>query len=440
MSASHMRLVGHHDLNGSGDGGEGLVVEQRPDGRRILYLAHEGTRACLSVVDVTRPDAPVLVSQLASPGPGTTRCNSLGLSGTTLVVANQTLNKGEKPAGMWVLDVSDLAQVARARTLQDLAVSFFDTSGQTSRGAHCLWFVDGEFVHLATGMPDFDPVNPLDDQIYVIVDVRDPRRPREVGRWWYPGTRRGDACLPACQPARNAIFDTGFRPHQTEVWPERPDRAYVAYIDGGAFILDIGGLAAVRAGLANDFRPAVVSHLSFSPPFPAWSHTFQPIFSRGLALVSDESTKDNCADAPKLVWLADIRSEKHPMVIGSSPLHDNDGALCKAGGRFGAHNIHPNFPSATSAMLKNTTVASWFNGGVRAFRIVDGPHGVPGVPARLEEIGHYIPRAVAGAEPGTTQPAQINHAIVDEKGLIYANERSTGGLYILEYTGTVPLD
>jgi hypothetical protein len=44
------------------------------------------------------------------------------------------------------------------------------------------------------------------------------------------------------------------------------------------------------------------------------------------------------------------------------------------------------------------------------------------------------------ATAGTTVPAQINHAIVDEKGLIYANDRSTGGLYILRYTGTVALD
>jgi len=36
--------------------------------------------------------------------------------------------------------------------------------------------------------------------------------------------------------------------------------------------------------------------------------------------------------------------------------------------------------------------------------------------------------------------AQINHAIVDERGLIYANDRMTGGLYILKYTGSIPLN
>jgi hypothetical protein len=381
-----------------------------------------------------------MVNQLPSPAPGTTRCNSLGLVGDRLVVANQTLTKGQKPAGMWVLDVSDFERLRSAKTLQDLAVSFFDTSGPQSRGAHCLWFVDGEFVHVTTGMPDFDPVNPLDDQIYVIVDVRDARQPREVGRWWYPGTRKGDACLPGCLPVRHQPFDDGYRPHQTEVWPDHPDRAYVAYIDGGAFTLDISGLANVKAGRAETFAPSVVGHAVFSPPYTAWTHTFQPIFSRHMAIVSDESTKDNCEDAPKLVWLVDIRSESNPVIIGTAPLHDDDGERCKSGGRFGAHNLHPNFPSATSANLKNTTVASWFNGGVRVFHLVEGPAGVSNAPPHLEETGYYMPAPVPGATKGTTVPAQINHAIVDEKGLIYANDRSTGGLYILKYTGRVPLD
>ena len=435
--ATNVVLVGHHDLNGNGDGGEGLAIQQWPDGRRILYLAHEGQKTCLSIVDVTRPERPVLINQLPSPTPGTTRCNSLGLSGNVLAVANQTLQKGQQLAGMWALDVSNVERIEKARTLQDLALSFFDTSGISSRGIHCLWFVDGEFAHLTTGMSDFDPTNPNDDQIYVVVDLRDPRRPREVGRWWYPGTRKGDACLPGCLPPRHQKIDAGYRPHQIEVWPERPDRAYVGYIDGGAFILNISGLASVRAGHERNFSPTVVGRATFSPPYTAWTHTFQPIFSRGLALASDEAVRDNCEDMPKLVWLVDIRAESHPVIIDTAPLQANDGERCQAGGRFGAHNLHPNFPSATSANLQHTTVASWFNGGVRIFHIADGPAGVPDAPPHLAEIGHYIP----APPPGTpVRSAQINHAIVDEHGLIYANDRFTGGLYILRYTGPVPLN
>ena len=96
-------------------------------------------------------------------------------------------------------------------------------------------------------------------------------------------------------------------------------------------------------------------------------------------------------------------------------------------------------------------MASWFNGGVRIFHIVDGPKGVPNAPPHLEEIGYYIPAAPA---KNPTPTSQMNHAIVDEHGhpgdyrhsgctachVIYANDRFTGGLYILRYTGAVPLD
>ena len=147
--------------------------------------------------------------------------------------------------------------------------------------------------------------------------------------------------------------------------------------------------------------------------------------------------QDNCKDAPKLVWLLDIQGETHPVIIGTAPLHAADGELCARGGRFGAHNLHPNFPGPLYTRLENTTVASWFNGGVRIFRAVEGPKGVPGAPPHVEEIGFYIPQAPPKNPSGTIQ---INHAIVDEKGLIYDNDRFTGGLYILRYTGSVPMD
>ena len=143
----NMVLLSHTDLAGNGDGGEGLAIQRFPDGHRILYLAHEGQKSCLSVVDVTRPDKPVLLNSIPSPQPGITRCNSLGLSGNRLAVADQTKEVGQKTAGMWRPWMSpDLAKVQKATSLQELALSFFDTSGPNSRGAHCLWFVDGEFV------------------------------------------------------------------------------------------------------------------------------------------------------------------------------------------------------------------------------------------------------------------------------------------------------
>jgi len=430
----NMLLVGHQDLNGHGDGGEGLAIQQRPDGRRILYVAHEERVICLSIVEVTHPEAPVLLNQLPSPAPGVTRCNSLGLSGNVLAVADQTVNTGQGPAGMWVLDVSDLSRLQKAKSMQDLAFSFFDTSGPNSRGVHWLWFVDGEFAHLSSGTRDSDPANAKDDQFYLVVDLRDPRAPREVARWWLPGTQKKDNCLPECLPKRHPI-DDGYRAHTVEVYPERPDRAYLGYMDGGAIILDISGLSGIRTGSSKSFSPKPVSRLQFSPPFPAWTHTVQPLFGRGLAVVSDEAVLDKCADAPKLVWLVDIRDETNPVIVGTAPQPENAGDLCANGGRFGAHNVHPNFPSSTSAQLKNTFVGTFFSGGVRIYRLIDT--AVPHAPPQIKEIGFFV----SSAPPGNpTHSIQINHAIVDEKGLIYSVDRISGGLYIFRYTGPEALD
>src|ERR1700683_4335792 len=139
VEARNVSLVGHNDLNGNGDGGEGLAIQQFPDGRRVLYLAHEGQKTCLSIVDVTHPESPVMINQFPSPAPGITRCNSLGLSGNVLVIANQALQKGQKTAGLWTLDVSDFDRIRTAKRLEDLELSFFDTSGPNSRGIHCVW-------------------------------------------------------------------------------------------------------------------------------------------------------------------------------------------------------------------------------------------------------------------------------------------------------------
>src|ERR1700691_1134843 len=92
--ASNMTLVGHSDLNGVGKGGEGLALHQYPDGRRVLFLAHESGPMCFSVVDVTKPEDPKVITQIPV-DVAFARCNSLGLSGTTLAVAHQVDKVGQ---------------------------------------------------------------------------------------------------------------------------------------------------------------------------------------------------------------------------------------------------------------------------------------------------------------------------------------------------------
>ena len=406
QSSSNMEIVGHSDLNGAGKGGEGLALRQYPDGRRILFLAHESAPMCVSMIDVTKPEDPKVIAQIPVPAPQL-RCNSLGLSGTVLAVAHQTDKAGQPGAGMEVFDVADPAHPKK--------MSFFDTSGPHSRGVHYLWFADGHYAYLTTGAKDFVPKNKLDDQFFMVVDMNNPAHPREVGRWWMPGTRVGDK---ERSPPRVSI-DSGIRMHTPIVSAERPDRAYVGWIDGGFVILDI----------ADKAHPKLIAHRSWQSQNVGFAHTVLPIPSRGLAIQTEEAVENNCKDWPKRDWVWDISDEKAPDVLSVLPPPKDFDALCKQGGRFGAHNIAQNRPDRTARNLKKTVVGSFFNGGVRAYSIAD-PHDP-------QEIGFIVDAPPKG---NASHSIQINDVYVDENGLIYANDRLSGGLDIIRYTGSVPLE
>ncbi len=396
--ARNMRLLAHDDLGGFGNCGEGMVIQLARDGRRVLWLAHESAPKNVTAVDVTDPRAPTVILQTDLPHHDM-RSNSLDLAGDLLVVAYQTSVAGAKPAGFEIFDVSD---PARPRS-----IAFFDASGPASRGVHHLWFVDGSYVHLASGAPDFTPRDRKDDQCYRIVDVRRPTQPVEVGRWWLPGTREGDAEPP---PVRHQHLDSGFRAHNTNVYPRRPDRAWVGYLDGGAIILDISDMA----------RPRMVSRWDYHPPFPGFTHTLLPLFERGLLVVTDEAIADGGKDWPKLVWVVDVRDETNPVPIATCPTPPVR-EFAGRGGRYGAHNLHENRPAPGAWHSETIIVGTFFNGGVRAYDLSD--------PFRPEEIAYYVPGPPARSRAGAVQ---INDVFVDERGIVYAVDRFSGGLYVLE--------
>lgn len=395
----NMKLLAHHNLDGYGGLGEGISMQQTSDGRRILWLAHESAPKNFTGVDVTDPHKPVIVIQTALPHPRV-RSNSLDVCGDLLAVAYQTQVPGLTPAGF---DLFDISTPERPRL-----ISHFDCSGPHSRGVHALWFVDGKTVHMSSGAADFTPTNPLDDQFYRVVDVSEPSKPRELGRWWYPGTRQGDQDPP---PARlKGSFDTGYRAHNTNVFPDRPDRAYLGYIDGGAIVLDISDLSHMK----------VVAHWNHSPPMNGFTHTVLPLFSRDLWIVSDECVQDDGADWPKLIWVLDARDETRPLPLGTFPMPSVK-YFGRRGGRYGAHNLHENLPIPTSFRSDTLIFGSFFNGGIRVFDTSN--------PFQVEELAYYVPPTPRLSPAGASQ---INDVYVDDKRLVYGVDRFSGGLYVLE--------
>lgn len=399
-AAWNFKLIAHDMLAGFGGMGEGMAVQLAKDGRRILWLAHESAPKNFTAVDVSDPSKPKVILQTDLPQ-SHMRSNSLELSGDILAVAYQTQKVGQQPAGFELFDVSNPEQPK--------SISFTDCSGPFSRGVHQLWFCDGEYVHMASGAADFEPTHPLDDQFYRIFDVRNPSKPVEVGRWWLPGTRKGDGAEP---PARHQkpVFDKGFRAHNTNVYPERPDRCYLGYIDAGMFVMDI----------SDKGHPKPICRWDNSPPYHGFTHTVLPLFDRNLLVVTDESTSDGAADWPKLVWLVDFRDETRPVPISTCPMPPVE-AFKDRGGRFGAHNIFENTPSPAAWKSDQIIIGTFFNGGLRAYDISNA--------YQPKEIAHFVPPAPPLSK---TNSIQLNDVFVDERGVVYTVDRFAGGLYILE--------
>ncbi len=394
----NFKLLAQHELDGFGGMGEGMAVQVAKDGRRIIWLAHESAPKNFTALDVTDPRKPKIVVQTELPQ-SFMRSNSLEITGDIMAVAYQTQLAGQKPAGFELFDISVPEKPK--------SIAFFDASGATSRGVHQLWFCDGEYVHMAAGSADFKPTHELDDQFYRIVDVRNPTKPVEVGRWWLPGTRQGDSEAP---PVRQTPFDKGNRAHNTNVYPQRPDRCYLGYIDAGMFIMDI----------SDKSRPKPIARWDNSPPYTGFTHTVLPLFERNLLVVTDESTVDDAGDWPKLIWLLDTREEKNPVPISTCPMPPVD-AFAHRGGRFGAHNIFENTPSPHAWHSDEVIIGTFFNGGLRAYDISNA--------YQPKEIATFVPPAPPLSACGSIQ---LNDVFVDERGIVYTVDRFSGGVYILE--------
>jgi hypothetical protein len=392
----NMTLLSHHELDGFGGVGEGVAMQMAKDGRRIMWLAHESAPKNFTAVDVTDVKNPKVICQTDLPH-AKVRSNSLDVVGNLMAVAYQTKEMGAKPAGMDLFDIS--------KPEEPRLISHFDASGPHSRGAHCVFFVDGEYVHLSAGAADFEPNDPKDDQFYRIIDVRNPSKPTEVGRWWLPGTRKGEEPLP-----RHPKFDAGYRTHNCMVYPERPDRAYLGYIDGGAIILDI----------KDKSKPKLVSRWVYGPPMNGFTHTVMPIFSRDLLIVSDECVKDDGKDWPKMTWIVNAADEKNLVPIATMPLPPVE-SFGKRGGRYGSHNMHENQPVKSSFRSDTLVFATFFNGGLRVFDTSN--------PFQPQEVAYYVPGAPKMSPAGAVQ---INDVWVDENRTVYCVDRFAGGLYILE--------
>jgi hypothetical protein len=369
-STSGLRLLAHHDLGGHGDG---MQVIRHGD---VLYVGHTGTTGVgTTILDVTDPARPVLVSQW--PAPAHTHTHKVQVADGLLLVNHEqfpyrAVMTGPFSAGLAVYRLGD--------PLRPEQVAFWPSGG---RGVHRVVWRGGRYAH-ASAIPDR-----FRDRIWVVLDLADPARPAEAARWWWTGQREDEEPgWPAGRryAAHHALIADG--------------RAYLGYDDAGMVVLDVTDIT----------RPRQVAHLGWDG---GSTHTCLPLPGRGLVVATDEQVADGPHAPRRAVRVIDAAGTS-PRVLAVCPHPDGFGAGPL---RFGAHNLHENQPGAYRS--ERVVFATYFSAGVRVYDLADPQHPV--------EAAHWIPEP----PPGQAAP-QINDLFVDAGGLIWVTDRIAGGLYVLQ--------
>jgi hypothetical protein len=302
---------------------------------------------------------------------------------------------GEAQARDWSAGVA-IYDIARPQAPRQ--IGFFPIAGV---GAHRIWHDGGRYAYVSALIDGFA------DYILLIVDIADPTRPIEAGRYWLPGLNRAAGETP------NWPSDRRYALHHALV---AGDTAYACWRDGGLTILDV----------ADKAKPKLIALRNWSPPFGGGTHSPLPLPDRNLLIVADEAVADAEGDGRKHVWVFDIREPANPVSIATFPTPAETDYVAK-GAHFGPHNLHEN--RVDSFVSSSVVFATWQNAGVRAFDIGDAH--------RPREIGAFVPAAptrMIDRRPGRPKVIQSADVFVDAAGLIYATDYNAG-LSIIEFEG-----
>lgn len=368
----NVRVVGHSDLGGSGDG----MHVQLKDG--FAFVGHMGESGT-SIVDVRDPSDPRFVDRI--PAAPNTHAHKVQIQGDLMLTNRELIPRHSPPheAGLAIDDVSDPTRPRR--------VGWWPCGGL---GVHRMTWWEGPLAYVTAGDDE------VEKQFLVILDLSDPSRPREVGRWWFPGQRRGEE--------RTWGDDWWVKLHHAIV---RDGIAYCGWWDLGVVILDV----------RDPSTPSMIAQLQLGHEVARWTHTVCPLPGRQVAVTTEERIAAGCVDVAPNMRLLDISDPANPVVLSTLPVPQGD--FCDRGGRFGPHNVHE--PKPGGLIDGNTVYATYFNAGLRVFDVSDAQ--------APREIAYYVP------DPPPGQAAiQLNDVFVSADGLIYATDRLGGGLHIVELT------
>ncbi len=371
--ASGIREVSWVDVKGGGQ----ITVSGT-----TAYVGHTLGREATTVIDVADPKNPKVVKTLDCKHQGC-HAHKVRIMGDLMLTNYESIDyTGETEAGFTgglnIFDVSD--------PLDPKHIHFWETAGD---GVH-RFTVDDRYAYISPTAEGYE------GHICMILDMSNPTRPEEVGRWHWPGQHVA-AGEEADVPVKRLRCHHPIR---------RGDRLYVSYWHAGWAILDITDMS----------NPKEVCRFSTFPPFPCPTHTCLPfpekIQGMDIMLVADEDVARPADAGPAFAWVIDITDEENPIPISSYQV-EGLGSREPTPVRSGCHQ--------PVEEVRGTEIPfAWFAQGLRVVDFAN-PHAP-------REVAYFVPDKPPGCDEVLS-----NDVYEDDRRLIYLMDRDRG-LHILERT------
>ncbi len=390
-----LRLLGHSDLGGPGDGMQIMYSNDH------IYVGRPSPENPLLIVNVSDPANAAVVGEIPSyPATSIPKCQVH----SDLLLVNYEQKQELHPQGRTGWGVFDISTPSAPRE-----ISYVNTGG---RGVHRMWWA-GERHCYASARPEG-----FDGRMLQIYDMNSPESPELAGQWWSPGLWKAGG---EEEQKRGSGVGTGRL--QIHHGIHHGGRLYCGHGSAGVLILDVETPA----------KPEVVCELEWEPGQGGATHTTVPLPERKLLAVVDEALSYRPPDLfpadhldyreisvqpkpenPKYLRVVDIADERKPRVL--SKWRPDPEIYEKRPGRSGPHNLHENRPGTFQGDA--LIFATFYNAGLYVLDISD--------PENPKPTAHFNP------ETSNKVGVWTNDLVVAEDGRIFTTDRVGGGVHILE--------
>ena len=355
----NFKLLAHHGLDGFGGMGEGMSIQIAPDGRRILWLAHESAPKNFTAVDVSDPRSPRWWCRPTCRRP--TCARTRWRPSATSWRSPTRPREGPEAGG-----VRAVRHLGSGEAEIDLLLRLLGT--RLARRAPALVLRRRIRAH-GGGRGRLQADHPNDDQFYRGFDVRNPSKPVEVGRWWMPGTSKADNAVP---PPRHPLLTGASAP--TIATSIRSGRTVaISPISTAGCSCSTFRTRPTRSAFRNGqlaalYRLHAHGGAAVRPRPHAGDRRVHGEQRQGLAQADLDARRPR-GDQSRADL--DLPAARPPGL--------------RRQGRFGAHNIHENVPLPTAWQSDQIVLGTFFNGGLRAYDIAN--------PYQPQQIGVFVPPA-----------------------------------------------